>query len=165
MIAEIDGHPIHPKHLSYRNLNYGQFRDMTGSIHAYTLCVTREEFIAKVRAPYEQCLTKLRADDEQWSVSSEYPRLDQIGYLSIEHILDYPQQCCDLIKDFLDHDLFAAFLDQNSPHMRYVLNSTDTVEYRDGTVIICGRAYRLGWRNRWLAYRWGWRDRWRRRSW
>jgi len=141
MICQISGQPISPTLITYRELGFGQPVELP--VQDYQIAYDRTEFINLLKADYKELLEDQKTDDE--ATADPYPKyLRELGYPTLEVLLDHPDYLEDMVTWFLWDELLAltfAAKPGGETTWKWVINSIDKVEVRNGTVCITGKVF------------------------
>jgi hypothetical protein len=139
MLVRIDGLPASPEALGWPVMNWGQFH-WDAPLGEYELTIPRKVFVDGMTAEYAQLVAELRHDDAFDPDGTPYLR--EIGYPPLEVALDHPRQARELIRVFLNPEIFETFLPITAPP-RFLMNSIDSVSVTTDAVVLRGRGYHL----------------------
>jgi hypothetical protein len=141
MIAHVDGQPVSPALLTYRDLGFGQ--PVEFPLHEYRLVYGRGEFVNLLSEAYREFLADQKADDER--TGDPYPAyFQELGYPSLEELFEHPVHLDDAVIRFLWDDLLAlTFPDapRTEGNWKWVINSIDKVETTNDTVVVQGKVF------------------------
>jgi len=143
MLAKVDDHPVAPEALWWPAMNFNQFR-WNGSIGRYELVLPRADFVERLSAAHAQCMRDLQKDD-RIAADPEPSPLRDVGYPSLNQVLNNAEARFELIEVFLYRDVFESFL----PHLpsraaSFMINSVEDVAASPDSVVIRGRGYHGG---------------------
>lgn len=118
-------------------LNFGRF-DYEGLVIAhYKILLSSKEFTEAIEADYNSIRDEVKQDDRVQNETSDFTA---INYGSITTLLQNKEALQEITITYLDKILFSKLFAE-SINSKFIINSTDSIEFKNGSIVILGRSY------------------------
>ncbi len=118
-------------------LNFSRFSEIPPSqIIEFELQMEISELISLIEDEYIRVRDEIKQDDIQFNDTSEF---SQTGYCSLEDLLNFQRQFTDIIRNYLDREIYSRIL-TTAGKSQFIINSTDTVKIKNNEILLSGRA-------------------------
>lgn len=118
-------------------LNFGRFFDKNNTI--FEIRFKKDDFLDLIEQEYNAIKEEIRNDDLLNNETSEFRATN---YCTLENLLKYSNQFEAIVKSYLDRELYLKLFPPTKQN-KFVINSTDSVQYIGDEVILNGRVIEL----------------------
>ncbi len=123
--------------LTNDGLNFGRFSDKP--TQTIELHFSKSEIIDLLEKEYNKVRDEIKQDDFLYKDESDFTATNYCSFsVLIEHKDDFEQ----IMKTYLKHNLLAKQFDV-SGNKKYVINSIDSIQIQNSTIIFKGRVFEL----------------------
>lgn len=140
MNCEVNGEPTPNNWISYREPGFGGPVELP--LYPYSLKYDLIEVLDLIAEDANAFVEDMKHDYEQ--TGDSYPHyLHDLGYPSIEILIQHEAAFCETIRAFLPSELLRRSF-PGFPHedLRWLINSVDAVRCHNGCVEVIGQAFR-----------------------
>lgn len=116
-------------------LNFGRMDELKPK--AYHLQLSYHELFDLIEKEYVEIRDEIKQDDETYSDTSDF---SEVNYCSLSELLQYPASFEEIMKTYLNRTLLKKVFN-NSTNGAYVINSTDTIEILNDSILITGNVF------------------------
>jgi len=118
-------------------LNYGRF--FNHKTKDYKIQLSKENFIDLIEKEYIKVRDEIKIDDE---INNDYSDFMNTKYCSLQELLKYQTDFEEIFKTYLHLILFKKIFKPSSK-VKYVINSTDSIQIMDDKVVFNGKVFEL----------------------
>lgn len=141
MLCEINGEPVLAHWISYRELGFGGPVELP--LYPYTLKFDLTEIRGLIAEDANAFVQDMKIDFEQ--TGDSYPQyLHDLGYPSIDKLVQHESAFCETIQRYLYSDLFGHCFPWSTPYrdVRWIINNIDAVRGHGGVIEVLGQVFR-----------------------
>lgn len=125
--------------IGYREFGFGKKVNLNTC--SYLIKIAKDKFVNLMESIYDECIEELRRDDE---ITGEFdpPFPGATGYPPLKvFIEEHKEAFTEFFRTYFEWD-FLSLLLSNENEPIYVINSIDSIEITDSSVIVTGEAYK-----------------------
>ncbi|AWM36232.1 hypothetical protein GobsT_59860 [Gemmata obscuriglobus] len=141
MICEVNGEPALAYWISYLELGFGG--PVERQLYPYALKFEVAEVCGLIAVDANTFVQEMKLDFER--TSDSYPQyLHDLGYPSIDNLVQNEGAFCETIRRYLYSELFGRCFPWSPPYrdVRWIISSVDAVRAHSGVIEVLGQAFR-----------------------